>query len=140
MRISDWSSDVCSSDLRLEQRPLSAIDLVWIHCTELPDLASAREYGERVLYDSGTGNSGHYYIDRDGRVLQFIAPERSTHHTRGYNQRSIGIELINAGRYPNWLDSRQQAMTEPYSTAQINAQLGRASGGKGCVSTGRCRW
>src|SRR3546814_10152973 len=108
MRISDWSSDVCSSDLRLEQRPLSAIDLVVIHCTELPDLASAREYGERVLYDSGTGNSGHYYIDRDGRVLQFIAPERSTHHTRGYNQRSIGIELINAGRYPNWLDSRQQ--------------------------------
>ena len=31
---------------RLEQRPLSQVDLVVIHCTELPDLATAREYGE----------------------------------------------------------------------------------------------
>lgn len=108
---------------RLEQRPLNAIDLVVVHCTELPDLATARAYGERVLYPSGTGNSGHYYIDRDGRVLQFIAPERSTHHTRGYNQRSIGIELINAGRYPDWLDSRRQTMHEPYSAAQITALI-----------------
>jgi N-acetylmuramoyl-L-alanine amidase len=108
---------------RLQQRPLRAIDLVVIHCTELPDLATAREYGERVLYESGTGNSGHFYIDRDGHVLQFIAPERSTHHTRGYNERSIGIELINSGRYPDWLDSRQQTMREPYSEAQINALI-----------------
>ncbi|PKM07921.1 MAG: N-acetylmuramoyl-L-alanine amidase [Gammaproteobacteria bacterium HGW-Gammaproteobacteria-4] len=108
---------------RLEQRPLRAIDLVVIHCTELPDLTTARAYGERVLYESGTGNSGHYYIDRDGRVLRFIAPERATHHTRGYNARSIGIELINAGRYPDWLDSRHQAMSEPYTEAQITALI-----------------
>ena len=52
---------------RLEARPVEAVDMVVVHCTELPDLATARSYGERVLYSaSGTGNSGHWYIDRDG--------------------------------------------------------------------------
>ena len=32
----------------LPMRPLAAIDSVVIHCTELPDLAMARVYGERV--------------------------------------------------------------------------------------------
>jgi len=105
----------------LEQRPAADIDLVVIHCTELPDLATAREYGERELYDSGTGNSGHYYIDRDGTVHIFVRPTRIANHTRGYNERSIGIEIINLGRYPNWHDSRRQEMTEPYTEAQIHA-------------------
>ena len=108
---------------RLEPRPLAHVDLVVIHCTELPDLALAREYGERVLYDTGTGNSGHYYIDRDGSLHEFVPPERIAHHTRGYNERSVGIELVNAGRYPDWLDSRRQAMDEPYTDAQVEALL-----------------
>ena len=41
----------------LAQRKPADIDLVVIHCTELPDLATAREYGERALYDNGSGNS-----------------------------------------------------------------------------------
>src|SRR3546814_1633980 len=65
MRISDWSSDVCSSDL--------------------------------------------------------VTPDRVAHHVRGYNPRSIGIELVNAGRWPHWLDSRHQAMEEAYPDAQIDA-------------------
>ncbi|HMB43891.1 MAG TPA: N-acetylmuramoyl-L-alanine amidase, partial [Luteimonas sp.] len=40
---------------------------------------------------------------------------------RGYNPRSIGIELVNRGRYPDWLDSRHQAMEEPYSAVQLEA-------------------
>ena len=103
----------------LEARPIAQIDLVVIHCTELPDLATAREYGERALYANGTGNSGHYYLDRDASVHRFVAPTRVANHTRGYNARSIGIELVNSGRYPDWLDSRRQAMTEPYTEAQI---------------------
>jgi N-acetylmuramoyl-L-alanine amidase len=106
---------------RLAERPLAQIDLVVIHCTELPDLAIARDYGERVLYDSGTGNSGHYYIDRDGTVHLFVRPARVANHTRGYNPRSVGIELVNTGRYPDWLDSRRQVMDEPYPEAQIVA-------------------
>src|SRR3546814_14802696 len=78
---------------RLDARPLSQVDLVVIHCTELPDLATAREYGERVLHTgSGTGNSGHYYVDRHGDCHRFVAPDRVAHHVRGYNPRSIGID------------------------------------------------
>jgi N-acetylmuramoyl-L-alanine amidase len=108
----------------LPVRDLSQIDLVVMHCTELPDMAIAREYGERVLYPSGTGNSGHFYIDRDGRIHQYVDSSRIANHTRGYNPRSIGIEMVNIGRYPNWLDSRHQAMPEPYTEAQIQALIG----------------
>ena len=104
----------------LAARATDSIDLVVIHCTELPDLATAREYGERVLYPmSNTGNSGHFYIDRAGSVHRYVDVDCVAHHTRGYNPRSIGIELVNTGRWPDWLDSRRQAMTEPYTDAQI---------------------
>ncbi len=106
---------------RLGERSLADIELVVIHCTELPDLATAREYGERVRYDSGTGNSGHYYIDRDGTVLRYVPEERIAHHVRGQNPRSLGIELVNTGRYPHWLDSRHQAMDEAYTDAQVES-------------------
>ncbi len=107
---------------QLSERKVEDIDLLVIHCTELPDLAMAREYGEKILYvDSGTGNSGHYYIERDGRIVQFVPIERVAHHIRGYNPGSVGIELVNRGRYPNWLDSQHQEMTEPYTAAQLEA-------------------
>ena len=104
---------------RLEARLLDQIDLVVIHCTELPDLTTAREYGERVLHASGTGNCGHYYVDRDGSVHVYVRPERIAHHVRGYNPRSVGIELVNTGRYPHWLSTGSQSMHEPYTDAQI---------------------
>ena len=108
----------------LAARELAAIDTVVIHCTELPDLATAREYGERILYPaSGTGNSGHYYIDRDGGIDEYVPPGHIAHHTRGWNPRSIGIELVNIGRYPDWLDSRRQAMDEAYTDAQIESLI-----------------
>ncbi len=107
---------------KLETRALAAIDLVVIHCTELPDLATARRFGEEIHYpQSGTGNSGHFYVDRDGALHQYLPVDRVAHHTRGYNARSIGIELVNTGRYPDWLDSRHQAMDEPYTDVQIDA-------------------
>ncbi|TXH63794.1 MAG: N-acetylmuramoyl-L-alanine amidase [Thermomonas sp.] len=112
----------------LTARDPGDIDTVVIHCTELPDLATARAYGERVLYASGTGNSGHYYIDRDGGIVEYVPPARIAHHTRGWNPRSIGIELVNTGRYPDWLDSRRQAMDEAYTEAQIEALIALLGG------------
>jgi N-acetylmuramoyl-L-alanine amidase len=104
----------------LAARDPADVDTVVIHCTELPDLATARAWGERVLYPaSGTGNSGHYYIDRDGAIHEYVPVARTAHHTRGWNPRSIGIELVNTGRFPDWLDSRRQAMDEPYTEAQV---------------------
>ena len=116
--------DLLPYEARLQARPASDIDLVVIHCTELPDLAMARRYGEEVLYpDSGTGNSGHYYIDRDGTTHQYVPATRIAHHTRGYNTRSVGVELVNRGRYPDWLAAHHQAMDEPYTDAQIVALI-----------------
>lgn len=110
---------------RLALREPAGIDLVVIHCTETPTLASAREFGERILYeDTGTGACGHYYLDRDGSLVAYVEPERIANHVRGWNLRSIGIEIVNTGRWPHWYDSRQQAMDEPYTEAQIAALLG----------------
>lgn len=105
----------------LPERPVDDVELAVIHCTELPDLATAREYGEKVVHASGTGNSGHYYIDRDGSISRYVPGTRIANHIRGHNPYSIGIELVNLGRYPNWWDSRQQEMKEPYPAAQIGA-------------------
>lgn len=106
---------------KLPERTAEAVTLAVIHCTELPDLATAREYGEKVLYESGTGNSGHYYIDRDGEVYRYVPATRVANHVRGYNPQSIGIELVNKGRYPHWFDARHQSMAEPYTGPQITS-------------------
>jgi N-acetylmuramoyl-L-alanine amidase len=107
---------------KLQTRSTQAIELVVIHCTELPDLQTARSYGERILYaDTGTGASGHYYIDRDGRIHEFVPLERVANHTRGYNPQSVGIELVNLGRYPDWYHSEKQEMREAYTEAQLSA-------------------
>jgi N-acetylmuramoyl-L-alanine amidase len=106
---------------RLPERPAGAVTLAVIHCTELPDLATARTYGEKVLYESGAGNSGHYYIDRDGSTYRYVPGTRVAHHVRGRNADSIGIELVNRGRYPDWFASGNQTMTEPYPDVQIAA-------------------
>lgn len=109
---------------RLGKRPLSVIDLVVIHCTELPDMQTAREFGERIQYaKSRTGNSGHYYIDTDGTIYRYVSDDRVANHTFGYNPRSIGIELSNIGRYPDWGDSWHQSWTVPYTKVQIDALL-----------------
>ncbi|HMM57296.1 MAG: N-acetylmuramoyl-L-alanine amidase [Xanthomonadales bacterium PRO7] len=109
---------------RLAKRPLAAVDLVVIHCTELPDMAMTREFGERIHYaKSQTGNSGHYYIDTDGTIYRYVPDDHVANHTYGYNPRSIGIELSNIGRYPDWGDSRHQNWTVAYTQAQIDALL-----------------
>ena len=109
---------------RLDARSVGSILMVVIHCTELPDLSTARDYAERVLYGgTQTGNSGHYYIDRDGSITEFVPIDRVAHHVRGHNAESIGIELVNLGRYPDWLDSRTQLPKEPFTDEQIDALL-----------------
>lgn len=109
---------------QLEARDVSSIDLIVIHCTELPDLAMARQFAEKIRYErTQTGNSGHYYIDRNGHVTRFVADARVAHHTFRFNTRSLGIELVNNGRYPHWNDSRHQQFNEAYSTDQIAALL-----------------
>jgi len=109
---------------RLESRSADCINLVVIHCTELPDLDTARVYGEKEMHvTSHTGNSGHFYIDRDGSTEEWAPLHRVAHHVRGLNSKSIGIELVNNGRYPDWFHSGHQQMTETYPPAQIQALI-----------------
>jgi len=106
----------------LEARAIDEVELLVIHCTELPDLATAREYGERIHYpDSGTGNSGHYYIDRDGTTELWVPENRVAHHVRDLNRKSLGIELVNQGRYPDWFHSQRQSMSQTYPDQQIES-------------------
>lgn len=120
LSIKDWHLPYVG---QLAERATADVDLAVMHCTELPNLAEARHYGEQVCHPSGTGNSGHYYIDRDGSVHCFVPPLRVAHHVRNFNQRSIGIELVNKGRYPLWFDSGAQEMTEAYTDAQLESLL-----------------
>ncbi len=106
---------------KLAQRQLKDIDTVVIHCTELPDLATARQFAEKVHYASGTGNSGHFYIDKNGEVHQWVPLNRVAHHVAGHNAHSIGIELDNRGRYQDWFASDHQTPTDPYPPRQIAA-------------------
>ena len=109
---------------RLECRSLVTVAMVVIHATELPDLAMAREFGEEIHHrESQTGNSGHFYIDRDGTVEQWVPLERVAHHVRGHNANSIGIELVHRGRWPDWFDSRHQDWNDPYPDQQITALI-----------------
>ncbi len=111
-----------SYETRLEARDAADVDLVVIHCTELPDMALAREYAERIQHPgSQTGNCGHLYVDRDGAIHRFVADNRVAHHCHGWNARSIGIELVNRGRWPDWRDSRHQTFSEAYPAAQVDA-------------------
>lgn len=121
LQIHDWPLPY---EAHLAQRPLGSIDLVVIHCTELPDMQMTREFGERVHYPaSQTGNSGHYYIEESGAVYRFVRDDRIANHTYSYNPRSIGIEMFNRGRYPFWGDSKHQTFTVPYTPEQIAALL-----------------
>lgn len=106
----------------LEARNTDTLDLVVLHCTELPSLEMAREYGERILYpESATGASGHYYIDRDGSVWRYVRDDRVARHAIGFNLTSLGIEMINSGRYPQWFFANGQTMSEPYAEAQLDS-------------------
>ena len=109
---------------RLDSRSADEVSLVVIHCTELPNRALARVWGECEVHPtSHTGNSGHFYIDRDGSVEQWVPLDRVAHHIKGHNPLSIGIELVNTGRYPNWYHTDHQQMTEPYPATQIAALI-----------------
>uniref|UniRef100_A0A914E0H5 N-acetylmuramoyl-L-alanine amidase n=1 Tax=Acrobeloides nanus TaxID=290746 RepID=A0A914E0H5_9BILA len=99
---------------KLPKRDTSTIDLIVVHFTEECDLDHARQTMNTVVYSDGTGNSGHYIIDRDGTVYRYVPEDREAWHVINYNGRSIGIETVNMGRYPDYFDSRVQLTIEPY--------------------------
>jgi len=117
-------NDLLPYNDNLEKRDVQNIDMIVLHCTELPTLEEARQHGEKIRYKkSKTGNSGHYYINRDGHIYRYVEDDRIAHHVIGYNQRSIGIEMVNTGRYPHWFLSTHQMPTEEYTQEQIKSVI-----------------
>jgi N-acetylmuramoyl-L-alanine amidase len=107
---------------RLTIRNPASIDLVVLHCTELPTLQMAREFAERIVNpEDQVGNCGHYYIDRDGALCRYVRDDRIANHVLGYNESSVGIEIVNTGRYPDWYATTTQSPSEPYTFDQIES-------------------
>ena len=103
----------------LPQRELAEVTGVVLHATETPDLATARQTAMQSVGQDGVGVCGHLYIDRDGTCVRFVPLIRIANHVRGHNRRTIGIELVNAGRYPHHFDSRHQEPAEPFPDQQM---------------------
>lgn len=106
---------------RLAWRELRDVSAVVLHATETPDLAAARQVAMESVDDDCVGVCGHLYLDRDGTCVRFVPLNRIANHVRGHNRHTIGIELVNAGRYPHHFDSRHQDPSEPFPDQQIAA-------------------
>ena len=66
-----------SYETRLAAREMARVDLLVIHCTELPDMAMARLYAEQIQYPgTQAGAWGDYYIDTSGGLGRYGAPTR----------------------------------------------------------------
>lgn len=83
-----------------------AVDAVIIHSLGGPDCLDGRRFYRTIEGDAGYWRdtfarlpvvSIHYVIDRDGRMAPGVPEAIAATHATGWNQRSIGIELVNAG-------------------------------------------
>ena len=109
---------------RFKMRDCKQINMIVLHSTETPTLELAREYGEQEIYEeSRTGNAAHYYIDLDGNIYRYVEDNRIAFHVVGYNEQSIGIEIVNKGRYPHWFYNNSQFPAEEFKKEHITALL-----------------
>lgn len=101
-----------------------AVDALIIHSLGGPDCRDGVTFYRSIEGDARTWLdtfarlpivSIHYVIDRAGRVEAGVPESIAANHATGWNQRSIGIELVNNG------DGR-----DPFPAAQIEALVGLA--------------
>ncbi len=69
----------------------AVIDSVVLHHTGGSTIESA--YNTLKL----KGYSVHYMIDRDGKIYQYVDEKKEAIHAQGFNDESIGIEIVNSG-------------------------------------------
>ena len=101
-----------------EPRGDTLVDTVVLHATGGPDCRNGKvvwvpgatlEASARYLAQHPVLGI-HYLIGRDGKVVAQVPEGQVAQHTRGFNRRSIGIELVNNG------DGR-----DPYPAVQLDA-------------------
>src|SRR3546814_17989011 len=111
MRISDWSSDVCSSDLRIERFVPNTT--AWKLVQRLNELSSdCQSTGDKV-------------VDTDSRIV--IAHLRPTFH-------AIRTSMVDTRT--TWIDHCMSA--HPFRLQALRSVEGRV--GKEWASKGKCRW
>ncbi len=95
------------------------VDAVIVHSLGGPDCQHGRPFFKRIEGDARSWIttfrrlpivSIHYVIGRDGQIEAGIPEELAASHAIGWNQRSIGIELVNNG------DG-----VDPFPAAQLSA-------------------
>jgi N-acetylmuramoyl-L-alanine amidase len=103
----------------LPRRRIGQIDTVVLHATEIPTLRESLRLARKIT-DGKTmdGICAHYYISRKGTLYRTVPDSRTANHCRGWNGRSIGIELVNRGRYPRWFHPAHQRFEQPYTESQ----------------------
>src|SRR3546814_4288308 len=94
MRMSDWSSDVCSSDLKVRVADIDAPETHPSRCAEEARLGKAATERLRALLDAGpvTLVTADRDVDRYGRKLRIV--ER--------DGRSLGAVLVREGLAREW--------------------------------------
>src|SRR3546814_19833868 len=103
MRISDWSSDVCSSDLGVEHRP--------------------------ALFDRLVDRHGVGGIGLEGGLVDLV--ERRAHHEEGEEQRKpdqhlTGRGLRKAQRLPQYRQDRKSVVEGKSGSVRVELGGGRA--------------
>src|SRR3546814_12101148 len=135
MRISDWSSDVCSSDLLGTDSESAAKARSHNHA----DGDEGNEAGNDEIY-AGWNNdsiSGDAQAIADGH-----AESDSVNKAEGTNSEA-GNDLILAGGGANVVAGDSQALSGAGSASAFGSNEARSEerrGGKECVSTCRSRW
>lgn len=82
------------------------VDAVIVHSLGGPDCQNGKRFFKHIDGDAATWAatfgtlpivSIHYVIGRDGQIVPGIPETEAASHAIGWNQRSIGIELVNNG-------------------------------------------
>lgn len=70
-----------------------------------------------TLMGDSPGHGAHFLVGRDGNVYSLVDTRFVAHHTKGWNQNSIGIEVDNIGRLkPGKDDVLYDEYGDPYCT------------------------
>jgi hypothetical protein len=67
------------------------VQYIVLHHTAGPSALSA------LTTWAGNGNSAHYIVEKDGRIISVIPEDLSAQHANCMNSKSIGIEIVNLG-------------------------------------------
>src|SRR3546814_12715296 len=97
MRISDWSSDVCSSDLFVRD----VAELLWLHTEHDPfgAPAGAKPFGERRELRDTRARRGERIDDRDrGRVKPRFQPATQQDRKSVVEGKSVSVRVDLGGR------------------------------------------